>query len=458
MQEIFNLSKIKKLVDSEHPEHPQAIIVVDTNIVMDVPDFRQWKTTVNEPIFVVSDMVTQELERIKCRRKQDPKYVKSAEDAIAAINSYSCLLDQGDITEGIYIAEVGWFITIPAPAENAINEALSLFASTVEVFRRADVKFLILTRKLDELMPDNTVVFVTKDYSLFNTAVNNNFPACRFEGFPVTGIEKWIEKKKQEPRDWDALLTDMQRDAEDKSLDVEFTLMSKELVRDMETPMYIHMDIEEIPPTLEKLDYIVAKGCGCVHFSDNPVHFLWNVPYKPFTSETLASDSLRGEPDPVDWSLMIDDPDEFPFGAPGVFDMDTGDLDFLGRDKEEFSLLQWDLVEILGNCVSPDAYINSGMPTLQSPICVAEWFIRKKITHQKQIIPSKYSFQDTVWEAIKFIEISRDYDGLRANLNNLLAQNPDPGNTVADFLDAVTSCWNIGHTVRTRLLYLINDK
>ena len=302
MQEIFNLSKIKKLADSKHPP---AIIVVDTNIIMDTPDFRQWKTMVSEPIFVLSDVVIIELEHIKGRRKQEVESVKSAEEAIKKFN---WLLDQGDITEGILLAEIGLFISIPSPAEDAINEALSKLGALVEAFKRSDSKFLILTRELSELMPDNTVVFYTRDFNLYNIAVTNGFPACRFEGFPMAGIERWIEKKKPELLDWDTVLTDMQQDTEDKSTVVEFTLISKELVRDMEPPMCRYMDIKEIPPMLEKLDYIVAKGYGCIHFSDDPIHFLWSLPYKPFTSKTLASDSLRGEPDPVDWSLMITDP------------------------------------------------------------------------------------------------------------------------------------------------------
>ena len=445
MQEVFNLSKIKKLVDSEHP---QAIIVVDTNIVIDVPDFRQWKTTVKEPIFVMPDIVIIELERLKRKNRKEEEPTKFDE----AIKWLNWLLDQGDITEGILIAEVGWFISISSSDEEAINSALSQLGAIVEVFHKNDSKFLILTRELSELMPDNTVVFYTKDYNLYNIAVTRGFPACRFEGFPMAGIERWIEKKKPEPLDWDTVLTDMQRDTKDKSIEIEFTLMSKKLVRDILNPTYS----EEMSQTLEKLDYIVAEGYGCIHTSDEQIQFLWRIPFKPFTSETLASDNLRGEPDPVEWSLMIDEPDMFPFGPPGVMDLDKVDLNFIGKDKKKFSHLQkefsdvqFELLAILCDCVSPLAYIHS-KPTLQSPICIAEWFIISRITGHM------YSF-DSKQDAIKFIENSRDYEGLLANLSILLSQDPDPGNTIADFLDAVTSCWNIGHTIRTRMLYPSND-
>ena len=41
-------------------------------------------------------------------------------------------------------------------------------------------------------------MFYTKDYNLYNITVTNGFPACRFEDFPMTGIERWIERKKLE--------------------------------------------------------------------------------------------------------------------------------------------------------------------------------------------------------------------------------------------------------------------
>lgn len=192
MQEIFKLSKIKELVDSENPP---AIIVVDTNIILDVPDYNQWTTTLNEPLFVLSDVVLIELEHLKSKKRQvgEPTIFEDA------IKGFNWLLEQGDIIGGIHIAGVGWFISIPSPAEDAINEALGKWESLVQVFNKSDIKFLILTRELSKLMPVNTVVFYTKDYNLYNIAVTNGFPACRFEDFPMAGIERWIEKKKLEP-------------------------------------------------------------------------------------------------------------------------------------------------------------------------------------------------------------------------------------------------------------------
>ncbi len=152
MQEIFKLSKIKKLVDSENPP---AIIVVDTNIIIDVPNYTQWTTTLNEPIFVLSDLVLIELEHLKGKKRKEGETTKY-EDAIKGFN---WLLEQGDIIGGIHIAEVGWFISIPSPAEDAINEALGKWESLVQVFSRSDIIFLILARELSKLMPDSTVVW-----------------------------------------------------------------------------------------------------------------------------------------------------------------------------------------------------------------------------------------------------------------------------------------------------------
>ena len=68
MSEIFDLSKIKRLVEEKCPP---AILIVDTNVLMNEPDFSKWGTSVGKPIFVLPYMITIELEYI--RKKPEPR-------------------------------------------------------------------------------------------------------------------------------------------------------------------------------------------------------------------------------------------------------------------------------------------------------------------------------------------------------------------------------------------------
>lgn len=196
MKEIFNLSNIRKLVESNHPS---SIIVIDTNIIMNTPDFHQWKTDVkdeNQPIFVLSDLILIELQSIKGKKNKDKESVQTAREAN---KSWARLTEQGDIANGIRIAEVGWFISIPSPNSTAIRNALVELDEMEHVYGPRDTKFIILTRELIKLMPDEMILFATNDISLFNIAEANQVPACQLKDSTMVGVERCVERKKKEP-------------------------------------------------------------------------------------------------------------------------------------------------------------------------------------------------------------------------------------------------------------------
>ncbi|GAH24727.1 unnamed protein product [marine sediment metagenome] len=60
MDTLFDLSKVKKLVEDKHA---QAVIIIDTNIFMnsDTPAISDWKSTLNNPVFILSDIVMAEI-------------------------------------------------------------------------------------------------------------------------------------------------------------------------------------------------------------------------------------------------------------------------------------------------------------------------------------------------------------------------------------------------------------
>ena len=126
MPNIFDLTKIKRLVEEKRPP---AILIVDTNVLMNEPDFSKWETSIGKPIFVLSDTIIVELEYIKT--KPEPR-----EKAIKAIKNVNNLFQQGKITDGIVIEDVGSFISIPTPKADQINPELEQLEDIVKAFHR----------------------------------------------------------------------------------------------------------------------------------------------------------------------------------------------------------------------------------------------------------------------------------------------------------------------------------
>ena len=50
---MFDLTELKKLTEKQNPS---AVVIIDTNVLMNKPYITQWKTS-NELIFVISSMV-----------------------------------------------------------------------------------------------------------------------------------------------------------------------------------------------------------------------------------------------------------------------------------------------------------------------------------------------------------------------------------------------------------------
>ena len=61
MLNIYDLSKISQLIESKHPV---CILVIDTNVLMNEPDFANWKVSIGPTLFVLSEGTILELEYI----------------------------------------------------------------------------------------------------------------------------------------------------------------------------------------------------------------------------------------------------------------------------------------------------------------------------------------------------------------------------------------------------------
>jgi hypothetical protein len=100
MSGIFDLSALVSLVEKEKPS---SILIVDTNVLIDEPDFTKWATISPKPIFVMSDTTVIELEHLKNKQRRPEDLGKF----VRAIRSYYNLATKGDITRGILIENIG---------------------------------------------------------------------------------------------------------------------------------------------------------------------------------------------------------------------------------------------------------------------------------------------------------------------------------------------------------------
>jgi hypothetical protein len=242
---------------------------------------------------------------------------------------------------------------------------------------------------------------------------------------------------KQSEADWDKDFYAMIQDVKNRSVEVSLTLTSKKFMRNW---------LCEVPdPELEGLSkieargIILAEGHGSIQMPNGRVSFLWRLPFRPWASPVLAQDLLRGEPNSI-WDELDEE------GVPVVsYLMDESDFDFLGHDSEVPEAVRQSLLDKLSKCEYPSSMMEGGLPTLQDPVSLLECFIRvydmldaAKRQKQGNKEPSTFPPPDTGFDSI------RDFLSVW-----LSTHSPEEA---AGFIDMITEGWNIGHTVRTRVV------
>ena len=133
--DIFDLEAVNDLIIDKQPP---AVIVVDTSIVINNPDFNKWGTSLGEVIFVLPALINIQLAIIRRRNqsKKDPRPVGKA------VRAYSELCKKGMIHRGIHLDGVGWFISVPMPMEDRVAPALKQWRMAARAYGSMDVMFL----------------------------------------------------------------------------------------------------------------------------------------------------------------------------------------------------------------------------------------------------------------------------------------------------------------------------
>lgn len=396
MPNVFDLSKISRLVESQHPAR---ILVVDTNILMNDPDPTNWSVTAEgQNLFVLSDTLIQELEFIKQKEGSKEK-AESRNKAEIAIKGMASLLKQGTITDGIPV-KAGWVIGVPSPRKDELDPELEQLEDIVRAFKRSDTKLLLLTRECHQLFKSTPITLITGEWNLFNVVQMQGVPCHLCTGFPIEGLKEAAAITK--PVDWDQVLGEIQSDTKQKAVVVEATLTAQ----------------RSAPPWLMLLTgtkrFIIAEGRGVMRIGNEVRPFLWTIPFYPQTLEPRSSDDNEG-----------------------LTDLPSIHLDFFGEDN-----FGQDLFDSIADRILDCTHLTfeEGKPTLQNPKSVMEMLLSFKYRFR---MDGAETFMERLRQEIK------DSEGLVHYWTDWILNIEDEDertDCLEGFIEELNNCWEIGQT------------
>lgn len=396
MPNVFDLSKISRLVESQHPAR---ILVMDTNILMNDPDPGNWSVTAEgQTLFVLSDTLIQELEFIR-RKEGSKEKAESRDKAEISIKSLASLFKQGTITKGIPV-KAGWVIGVPSPKKDELDPELEQLEDIVRAFKRSDTKLLLLTRECHQLFKSTPVTLLTGESNLFLGVQMQGVPCHLCTGFPIEGLKEAPAITK--PVDWDQVLGEIQRDTKQKAVVVEATLTAKRVA----------------PPWLmlltETKRFIIAEGHGVMRVGNKVRPFLWTISFYPQTIGPRLPDNNE---DKID--------------LPSIY------LDFFG--EEDFGQDLFDAIaDRLFDCINLSLEENT--PTLQSPESIMEILLYLEYLNRK-------GMSENALERLRR-EI-KESEGLIHYWADWILDTEDEDERYAClemFIEALNNCWKIGQT------------
>ena len=420
MNGIFDLGRIKKLVGAEHPP---AALIIDTGIVMDVPDLNQWRTSLDKPLFILPCLMQMELEHLKNNPERKNR-------ACAASNELATLCLDGRIMEGIYKERIGWFIGAPLPSREPLEAELKQLDLIVKTFGQLTTRLIILARELRCDVPGIPSMILTRNPSLSHALQFMGINSVLFQGFPISDLEKTLSGGDTDTMKWDQILREIQVDAEKKLIQVEMSLLSRSVA-----PGWVNgsEQVKGHAPVL------IAQGTGVIH-AVTDIGFNWTLPYLAWDFPEINT-TVNG----------LTEAGQYGNEKVGMLRPGVAYLDFSGADPVISPDLQKALINKIGSCASPMSYIED-MPTVQDPLAVI-----------KQFLIFEFAFAERKHHG----ELNRgaldDFEDKLRNSEDLLnwayywlrEREVDPEEvdvSLSEFLHAIRSCWNIGETLKFIML------
>ena len=396
MSNVFDLSKISHLVDSQHPAR---ILVMDTNMIMNDPNPNNWSVKAGgQSLFVLSDTVVLELASIR-QKKGSKERLESSHKADIASKSLASLFGQGSITEGIPV-KAGWVVCVPSPKKDELDPELDQLKDIMDVLKRSDTKLLLLTRECHQLFRSTPVTLLTGDWDLYNIVQAQGVPCHLSSSFPIKGLKEAAAITT--PVDWDKELAEILAKIAKNSIVVEATLTAQ----------------KSAPPWLMLLTgtkrFIIAEGRGVMRIGNEVRPFLWTIPFYPQTLEPRSSDDNEG-----------------------LTDLLPIHLDFFGEDNFEQDLFNA-IADRLLDCTN--LTFEEGRPTLQSPQSTME-----------MLLYFEYLLREGMPEGglEKLRQEIEESEGLINYWTDWILDTEDEDERYAcleGLIEALNNCWKIGQT------------
>ena len=248
--------------------NPQAILLLDTNTVMDYPQFVSHKIAAPGPfLLVVPQVVDNELLGLTFNNDTQTK-----QKASRAHKQLGKLYERGNPADGIDVGNDRWVMTVssprPAATENTPIEEDQIWRYLGQV----DAALLRLADACAEDLPDTRTLLITRDRKLTHVARSR-------------GLAVYPWPKLRSPETLDRLLLPGDRFGPITDIDTYFSSL---LDSNKERNVKMAMTLEELK---SEGDYLVARGMGCLNYDDEEYRFRWTYPYED-AGKTEDTDSL----------------------------------------------------------------------------------------------------------------------------------------------------------------------
>ena len=245
----------KNLLDAVDRLKPQAVLLLDTNTIMDAPRLKSYEIAAPGPfLLVVPRVVYGELQGLKLGNRDR----RRREKASRALNVIDDLYEEGNSTLGIEISGDRRLISVPSPKEDESVENKQVQRNLGTV----DAALLRLSIACAQDCPDIPTLLVTCDKNLIGSARAHGLTVCRL---PDLRSSDYLGEK----------LGDAGLDAAPE-LDIASLL---------ERTARVAMTLEEISG---KGEYLIARGSGLLREDTWRYPFRWTFPYRNLSRYDLC--------------------------------------------------------------------------------------------------------------------------------------------------------------------------
>ena len=245
----------KNLVDAVNRIRPRAILLLDTNIIMNDPRIDCY--AVREPgpyILVVTQMVERELKGLS-RGGSKKEDIQKATRALASLHNLYALSDP---STGIDLGSGRWLVKVSVPAR--ADTATRADRLILKKLRRVDAALIRLVETFEQDCPNTATVLITEDQLLTLIAILKGRSVLTYSDLQSHEVLERTLGEASPSKAQEVDISDLLNPAEERLVNIAFTL--EELRCDG--------------------DYSIARGSGRLIDGDTRYPFRWTFPFEDF--------------------------------------------------------------------------------------------------------------------------------------------------------------------------------